>query len=136
MKAEPPFLLPTQEDKRKLCSQGAHITAHQRNWETKSTLGKDSSGHLMCHDLSDLKSLILIRTAPLVTEKKERASLKISDLPEYHEDFLNDTKGTKRKLTGMSVRGNREGFVPGLFQRKQKGKWDQENFLAVQFPAY
>ena len=62
MKAEPPFLLPTQEDKRKLCSQGDHIIAHQRNWETKATLGKYSSGNLMCHDLSDLESLILIRT--------------------------------------------------------------------------
>ena len=66
MKAEPSFLLPTLEDKRKLCSQGAHITAHQRNWETKSTLGKDSSGHLMCHDPDHLKVNAPLRKVHLI----------------------------------------------------------------------
>ena len=140
IQAEPPFLLPTQEDKRKLCSRGAHIIVHQRNWETKATLGKDSSGHLMCHDLSDLKSLILIRTISkecTLSDRQEREGFFKTFISSWvPPGFLNDKKGTKRKLTRVSLRDNTQGFVSGFFQRKRKGKWDQENFLAVQFPVY
>ena len=71
--------------------QGAHITAHQRNWEMKATLGKDPSGHLMYHNLNDLKSMILIRTISkgcTLSDRQERESFfKTLDLPEYHQDF-------------------------------------------------
>ena len=49
------------------CSTDAHLRsfgAIQIKGTEESTLGKDSSVPLMCHDLSDLRSLILVWIIP------------------------------------------------------------------------
>ena len=138
IQAEPPGLLPTQEYEMRLCSHGAHFIAHQRNWERKATLGKDLSGHLMYHDLSDLESLILIQTISKgcsLSDRQEREgffkTFRSSRVPPR---FWKWHKSYKKKINKDVAKGQQTGNCPRLLSEETKRK--MERSTKKTFPAY
>ena len=95
---------------------------------TSWTLGKDSSSHLMYHDLSDLKSLIRIQTISkecTLSDRQEREGFfKIFSFSCVPSGFLKWHKMYKKKINKAVTKGQQTGICHRVLSEETKRKME------------